>query len=204
MSYSWVTERFLSNTKLSWICGLIELQEGTDYNHEVRKQYNMQKSSAKHKSKSTDTLWYFLVEYSLSEFTLDDFGDKLKNGLLFQTIQDLGVPPECLKKIEMTLTGFVNQSTFHSDQGKSIFPIVIRLFVREKMLRLENSAKTAEAPQEKPTIEGAQIISPPGTQRIGGWGFFIIEKARDLPAVPAAVSPNFIDLYLYQEAARTE
>lgn len=37
------------------------------------------------------------------------------------------------------------------------------------------------------------------TIKFGSWGFFIIDRSRELSTSSTADSPNFIDLFLYQE-----
>ena len=51
----------------------------------------------------------------------------------------------------------------------------------------------------KQTIEPTQMILTADPKIFGGWGFFIIERARDFPAGSFVGSLNIIDLYLYQE-----
>ena len=101
--------------------------------------------------------------------------DALMAGLLYQPTQDLGIPPECLKKIEITLIEFLKQMKVHIKQAKCGLPIVIRLFY------------------------GKKIFHPVDTKIFGGWGFFIIQKAQDFITDSTKDSPNFIDLFLYKE-----
>lgn len=160
----------------------------------------MQTSNINKNGRSNDSVWQFLAEYSLSEFLPDhDKGDELTTGLLFQTIRDLGIPPECLNKIERILIEFFKQTMMQFNQGKREFPIMIRLFYRKKMIKSGNSAKTARDLQAKQTIEPMQMIHPADTKIFGGWGFFFIERARDFQAGSLVGSSNLIDLYLYQE-----
>ena len=127
-------------------------------------------------SSTKDPLWNFLAEFSLSEFlSYKETGDALKAELQRQVVQDLGIPAECLKKIETTLLEFLEQTKMHFNQGKKVFPIVIRLFY------------------------GKNMFHPINTKTFGGWGFFIIKRAQDFRTGSAEDSPNFIDLFLYKE-----
>ena len=133
-------------------------------------------SSYTTQSSTKDPSWYFLAEFSVSEFYTDkETGDTLKAELRRQVVQDLGVPPECLKKIEMTLIEFLQQTKVHFNPGQRVFPIVIRLFY------------------------GKNMIHPVDTKIFGGWGFFIIKRAQVFITGSAEGSPNFIDLFLYKE-----
>ncbi len=160
----------------------------------------MQTSFETQKSRPIDLLWYLLAEYSLSEFMSDkETGNVLMAGSLLQTIRDLGIPPECLNRIERTLIDFVKQTTVRLQQGKRGLPIVIRLFYGKKVITSGNKAQTASDPQAKQTIEPTQMIHPADTNIFSGWGFFIIERTRDITAGSAVDSPKFIDLFLYKE-----
>lgn len=160
----------------------------------------MQTSNPKYKSSSNDPLWNFLAECSLCEFVSDkETGDALKAGLLFQTLRDLGIPQECLNRIERTLVESINQIRIRFNQSQILNPILIRSFYEKKMISSGNLAEASSDLQKEQTIEPAQIIHPGGTQISGGWGFFIVERAREFPADSTVDTPNFIDLFLYQE-----
>jgi len=160
----------------------------------------MQTSNANKHGRSNDPVWQFLAEYPLSEFLSDhDKEGELTAGLLFQTMRELGIPLDYLENIDMTLKGFAKEALVHFKQGKIEFPIVIRLFYGKKLINSGNSAKAASDIQAKQTIEPTQIILPADTKIFGGWGFFIIERARDFPVGSFVGSLNIIDLYLYQE-----
>ena len=160
----------------------------------------MQTSNAKQNSRSDDPLWVFLAEYSLSEFMPEKgTGDALIAGLLSQTIRDLGIPPECLNKIKRTLIEFVQQTKVHFNQCKREFPIVIRLFYGKKLINSGNSAKPARKLQARQALEPTPMIHPVDIKIFGGWGYFIVERARGFPASSTEDSLNFIDIYLYQE-----
>lgn len=160
----------------------------------------MQISTPKQKSSSNDPLWNFLAECSLCEFVSDkETGDALKAGLLFQTLRDLGIPQECLYQIERTLVESINQTRTHINQGQSTNPTMIRIFLKKMMISSGNLTKASSDLQTGQTIEPAQLIHPGSTQISGGWGFFIVERAREFPADSTVDTPNFIDLFLYQE-----
>lgn len=152
------------------------------------------------KIKINDPLWVFLAEYSLDEFTSDDdIGGAIKGGLLFQTIQDFGIPPECLNKIETTLIEFVKQTMLHINQDKRDFPIVIHLYCQEKMIKSGSLTETASDLQAQQTMEPMQMIHPADIKTFGGWGFFLIERARDFHPGSSVSPHHLVDLYLYKE-----
>ena len=130
----------------------------------------MQTANDNQKSGSEDGAWCFLAEFSLGEIRADpDFEDEAADGLLFQTIQDLGVPPESLKKIKGTLNEFVKQAMAHFNAGKLKTPVYIRLFCQKK------------------------------AKMDGGWGYFLIERGPGCPVGFAASTHHMVDLYLYKE-----
>ena len=80
---------------------------------------NYQTENGGPKSRSGEVAWCLLAEYSLSEFRVDGgIEDGLRAGSLFQTIRDLGVPPEFFKKMKGTLAGFVEVAMAYFDRGK--------------------------------------------------------------------------------------
>lgn len=160
----------------------------------------MQIPNANLSGRSNDPVWQFLAEYPLREYLSDhDEGCELTAGLLFQTILDLDVPPECISKIEKTLIEFVKLTKADSNQDRRDFPIVIHLFCQKSKIQDASVAKTERALQARQTIEPTQPIHSANTKIYGGWGFFLIERPRDFSSNPSLDAPSFIDLYLYQE-----
>jgi len=166
---------------------------------EIRKIMKLQTSNAYKHGRSNDPVWQFLAEYPLSEFTSAGIDDLLMTGLLLQRIRDLGIPPECLKEIERSLIEFIRQQMMQLNQGKREFPIVIHLYCQKKIIETRKLAKIDHDPQAKQRIVPLRVIHPADTNAFGGWGFFIIERARDCLTDSTVAFPNFIDLYLYKE-----
>jgi hypothetical protein len=160
----------------------------------------MQTSNADQSIRPDDPVWYFLAEYSLSEFTADlNVGEKLMAGSLFQTVRELGIPPEYVENIEMMLTGFAKEALVHFKQGGLELPGRIRIFCQKKMIDNANSAKTSRPYDTEQTLEHAQFVHHPGTKINGGWGYFLIERGGDVSTGSSASSWNSVDLYLYKE-----
>jgi hypothetical protein len=152
------------------------------------------------KSRSIDPVWHFLAEYSLNELLVNEKrGDELAVSLSFQTIQELGIPLECLKNIEYALTGFVKESLAHFDQGRSNFTIYIRIYCIKKTIEAVNSPKISRSSHTEQTMEVTQIVRYSDAKINEGWGFFLIERGAGFLASPSGSSCHFIDLYLYKE-----
>ncbi len=131
----------------------------------------MEITNANQNLTSDDPAWCFLAEFSLSEFLSDfDRRDALTAGVLYQTVQKLGMPPERLKNIEMTLAGFATEALEYFKQAGLEIPNRepgrVRVFCQKKV-----------------------IIN-------GGWGYFLIEKGSSSSTECAR---DCIDLYLYEE-----
>ncbi len=157
-------------------------------------------AAARQKRRSEDPLWYFLAEFSLSEFMSDhDRRDRVTAELLRQTVRELGISPECVQDITMTLTAFAQEALVHFKQGRVESPERIRIFCQRKMIASANSAKTSMPCHAHVGMEGASAITYPGTKVNGGWGYFLIERGGDSSAGSSAYSWNSIDLYLYKE-----
>ncbi len=65
-------------------------------------------------------------------------------GFLFQAVQALGIPPECVENIAMTLTGFVEDALLHFTNGNLQLSGCIRVFCQKKMLDLVNFNESFE------------------------------------------------------------
>jgi hypothetical protein len=156
--------------------------------------------SADQKSRSEDPAWYCLAEFSLSEFVSDqDRRGELTTKLLFQTVREVGLPPECVENIDMTLTGLANEAMAHFKQGSAELPGRIRVFCREKMTAEASSPEASMSCHAEPGMDHSLAIPHPGTKMEGGWGYFLIERGGNLAAGFSASSWNLIDLYLYKE-----
>lgn len=160
----------------------------------------MQSGNDTLKSKDNDLVWYFLGEYSLSEFIgSKDIEDQHMNESLFQAIRDLGIPLEFIKKIKNTLTRFAGEAMVHFNQERLEFPVYVRLFHLKKMIQDLNSTKTSSQFYAENTLESAQIIEHSDKEMNGGWGYFLVERRGNLTVGPSKGSQILVDLYLYQE-----
>ncbi len=156
--------------------------------------------AAHRKRRSEDPLWYFLADVSLSEFMSDhDSRDHVPADVLFQTVRELGLSPECIFDITLTLTAFAQEALMRFKQGRVESPERIRIFCQRKMMAGADPARTSMPSKARLGLEGASAITYPGKKMNGGWGYFLIERGGDLSAPSPACSWNSIDLYLYQE-----
>jgi len=144
-------------------------------------------------------MWCFLAEYSLSKF-LDEpgTGDWTASGLLSQTVQELGIPVECINHIGMTLRSFAREALAHYQQERTDLPGRIRIFCQKKLVDNVYSAKTSRTYHTEHAMEHAQLIIDSGKKMNGGWGYFIIERSGG-EAGSSERSSLLVDLYLYQE-----
>jgi len=143
--------------------------------------------------------WYLLVEYALGEITPDNGEEyELTAGFLFQPFQELGVPPELIRKIELTLTGFAQRTRVPVKQSRLVRPGSFRVFCQKKVIDYANAARTSRPDCAEPTMEPVPIKDPSGTYLNGGWGYFIIDRSGD-EASSSGKSHPLIDLYLYRE-----
>lgn len=123
--------------------------------------------------RSNDPEWQLFAECPLSEFLSDhDKGDGLAAGLLDQTRQELGLPPERVENIEMTLSRFARKALARFNQGGFELPVHIRVFCQKKKV------------DEKIN---------------GGWGYFLIERTEGSSDSLLMRSQHLVDLYIYRE-----
>ena len=160
----------------------------------------MQILNANQYSRSDDPVWFFLAEFLLSDFFVDhDRKDELTGGLLFQAVRELGMPPEWVENIEMTLAEFANKALIHFKQGGLEQPGRIRVFCQKKIIDDANFARAAlSSYQQEQAVEHAQRILDSGTNLNRGWGYFIIDRSGS-DAGSSEKSSLLVDLYLYQE-----
>lgn len=165
------------------------------FNGEIRNQRNMQTSNCSQNMRSIHSVWYLLAEYALGEMMPDNGkGDEPTAGFLFQPFQALGVPPEWIGKVEMTLTRVAKLAAVPAKQGGFERSGIIRVFCQKRMIDDANPAKSSRPDHAEPTMEPVTIKDPSGTMMNGGWGYFIIERSSD-----DAGASELVDLYLYQE-----
>jgi hypothetical protein len=127
-----------------------------------------------------------------------DRGDELNAGL-FQKMQELDIPLQCVEKIERTLKGFVREALVHYKQSKLELSGRIRVFCQIKQIDAANSAQTSRLCNAELAMEHAQIIHHSGTKMDRGWGYFLIERGGNVFADSSLSSYHLVDLYLYKE-----
>lgn len=160
----------------------------------------MQILNSTQNSRPYDPEWYLLVEYPLSEFLSDrDRSDKPAAGFLFQTVQELGIPSECLEKIEMMLKEFAKEALAQFKQEGGKLPEQIRVFCQNKLASVENAVENSMLSHAESGMERVPMVTYSHTMMNVAWGYFLIERRGNLSAGSPASSGNSIDLYLYQE-----
>ena len=160
----------------------------------------MQTSNAKPNLSSNDPEWVLQAELSLSDFLSDhDCRDEPTAGYLFQKLQELGMSPEGMENIARTLAGFAKEASVRYEQRRLEIPGRIRIFCRKKIIGDANAAQTSRPYHTKQGKEQKQNFPDSGTNTIGGWGYFMIERGEELPPDSSAIPCSYIDLYLYKE-----
>lgn len=152
----------------------------------------MRTSNGVKNTQSNNLGWYLLAECALGEL-MPDNGNKYKStgGTLFQLFKELGVPPEFIRKIELTLTGFGQQDRLER-------PGCFRVICQKKVIDNANVAKTSRPDHAETRMESVPRTDPSATNLKRGWGYFIIERSGG-DAASSKRSSLMVDLYLYQE-----
>ena len=157
----------------------------------------MQPSYVNQSFSSGDPVWVLLAELSISDFLPDqERREGPAAGCLFQALRELGMSPECMEHIATALAGFAREASVRTKQGRLEFAGRIRIFCQKKRINDADSAKPLRPSRAEPGKEQKQIFPDP---RVGGWGYFMIERGEDLPPDSSATPHHDIDLYLYKE-----
>jgi hypothetical protein len=160
----------------------------------------MQISNDKQDLRSDGPVWVLLAELLFSDFLSDHARkDGLMAGLMFQTIQEFGMSPECIENITRTLAGFAQEALAHQEQERLEFPRWIRIFCQKKMIVDANAASASGSDPIEQGKKQEQIFPDCEASQIGGWGYFLIERGEDLPPYSSGIPHTSIDLYLYKE-----
>jgi hypothetical protein len=131
------------------------------------------------KLNQVDPTWYLIAEFLLNEITLnEDRTVELTTGSPFQTVQDLGISQEYIKRIERTITEMAKGARDSFDPTMADLPVHIRVYCNKK------------------TVDE---VHHSGDQMNGGWGYYVIERGRNLPDVPSQESYRVLELYIYKE-----
>ena len=156
----------------------------------------MQTSDANPNLMTNDPVWYILADFPLGEFLPGhDRNDETMIGTLVHALQELEMPPESIKTIAMTLSGFAKEAQGHFQPGRGW----VRIFGHHKLRNEGRYPKTARLFTAARAIEQIQKISQSSQNLNGGWGFFLIETGGKIPADSSHISWNSVDLYLYNE-----
>jgi len=159
---------------------------------EIGKQRKMRTSNGVNNTRSNTLGWYLLAECALGEM-MSASGNVYEStrDTLFQLFQELGMPLEFIRKIELTLTGFAQQDRLER-------PGWVRVFCQENMIDDAIAAKTSRLDHAEPAMESVSGKDPAGTILNRGWGYFIIDRSGDDAGSSEKSSP-LVDLYFYQE-----
>lgn len=160
----------------------------------------MHTPNAKQNLNSADPVWILLAEFSFRDFVSDrDQKDGLMARLMVQAMREIGMSPESMENVTRMLAGFAKEALAHLKQGRLECPGRIRIFCQRKMI---NDAYTANISRNYPTEQGKvqkQIYPDSESSKIGGWGYFMIERGENLLPHSSGIPYNSIDLYLYKE-----
>lgn len=160
----------------------------------------MQTPNANQNFRSGNPVWYLLAEFALSEILFEHGqGYGPKDRCLFQVVKELGMSLECVENIEITLAGFAKEALAHFKQGNVELPGRIRVYCQNKIIEYVNSARAdSRSCHAEQSVEHLQLIYQ-STAKMGGWGYFLIERAGNVPVDSLDGSWKTIDLYLYKE-----
>jgi hypothetical protein len=131
----------------------------------------MHKSNTNRGKRSFGFEWFLLGEYPLSIFfPLSENGEPGAARLLSQTIQEWGLPDECVQNIGRIGKDILVEALSHGKSKRRDLPGRIRVFLQVKMIDQEMK---------------------------GGWGYFVIEPSRDVSSGDR-IEPLY-DVYIYEE-----
>jgi hypothetical protein len=126
------------------------------------------------------SVWVLITQCLLREESLDvESGANTIAGSLFQVVRALGLAPESLENLAETITGIIRTASGHSMHGgRPDWPIHIQLFCQRMLLEgLPHDEK----------------------QRLGGWGYYTIERGVDSVASICDTNHRIVEFYIYRE-----
>jgi hypothetical protein len=140
----------------------------------------MPAESDNQENKYDHSIWVLITQYLLREESHDEeSGAKTIAGSLFQAMRALGLAPEGFEKLEETITGIITTARRHSlHGGRPDWPVYIRLFCQR--ILLDGSPHYVK-------------------QRLGGWGYYIIERGGDSNASVCDSYHRIVEFYIYRE-----
>lgn len=158
----------------------------------------MQTSNAKRNLNCDDTGWVLLAELPFTDFLSDqDQRDEPVIRSMFQTLRELGMSPEDTENIAWTVARFSREALTPTRQGRSEFPEWIRIFCQKKMIDDVNATISSRLSEQD--RQQKQMVPDFAVGRIGGWGYFMIERGKDLLPCSSVVPQSYLHLYLYKE-----
>lgn len=126
-----------------------------------------------------DPTWQLIAEFSLNEGILAEFlATELTVGSIFHAMRDQRIPVDCIKRIKGTIAETVKGA-------RSSFP-----------RRLPDSHVRISVFSNK---KAKARVHHSGDQIIGGWGYYVIEKGRDLLNATCQDCPREVELFIYEE-----
>jgi len=151
-------------------------------------------------SNLNDPEWCFLGEYALKGLVVDgDIRDRSEDGMLIETIRDLGIGVELIDNIERKLIEFISGAMAQLNQLRFETPITIRLFCQKKMVEDENTMNSFSQIKEKQTLKFSRKTHQPFAAVNGGWGYFLVERSGGFVPNSTVSTFNLVDLYIYKE-----
>lgn len=131
------------------------------------------------KFKYDESAWHLIAEYSLSDFRITEgAAGELTAGSFFQMIRELGLPPECIKRVEGTIKEATQGAKDDFYLGRPTLTVNICLFCQKDRM---------------------EAVLHSGNKKKEGWGYYVIERGGDLPGASRDRCPRAIELYLYHE-----
>lgn len=137
---------------------------------------------------------------TLDEFTLPNELDSERLALLKVTeaVRDLRLPAAHLERLKTAVAEATLNAIEHGNRLRPDLPVLIRVQVSEKALRVCVTDQGKNGPFPKPEAPNLEAKLS-GQQALRGWGFFLIEKMIDSLRVTGDKAQYTIELFLYLE-----
>jgi hypothetical protein len=134
------------------------------------------------KIEQDDSICDLIADYSLSGFSVSEgLIPDATLGSFFQIMRELGLPAECFNRIVGTITETAIRTRCHFKPGSPEAPVHIGLFCQRKTIK---------------------AILHSGNRKEGGWGYYVIERGRDMPGSSHEEYDCRLELYLYKECEK--
>ncbi len=158
----------------------------------------MQILNTKQNFNCDDRGWVLLAELPFIDFLSDqDQRDESVIKSRFQPLWELGMSPEDSKNIARAVARFAREILTPTRQRRSDFPEWIRIFCQKKMIDDVNATiSSLLSEQDK---QQKEMVSDFAIGMIGGWGYFMIERSKDLLPYSLPAPQSYLHLYLYKE-----